>query len=119
MNESLKDLINYPALPDVSISDPNTPTFHLCKPEIADAVKRYWVGYWAGSEQALSGRDFVLIRLYLHQWIYWCSELGAEHERENRSAALKLLQARVDQLSTRDEIEDWVELARDSGLYPL
>jgi hypothetical protein len=115
MNESLKDLINYPALPDVSITNPNMPASHLCKPEIADAVKRYWT--WP--RQPLSGRDLVLIRLYLHQWIYWCSELGAQHERENRSPALKILQAGVDQLLSRDAIHDWVNLAYDLELYPL
>jgi hypothetical protein len=100
-------------MPDISISDPNMPLFHLCKPEIVEAVKRYL------TEQSLSNRDCVFIREYFYQWVRWCSELGAAHERENRRPALEKLRDHIDWLTSRDGIDDWVIAANDSALYPL
>jgi hypothetical protein len=102
-------------MPNVSIVDPNMPLVDLCRPEIVEAVTRYW----SRPRQALSKRDHELIREYLYQWIQWCSELGAAHQRENRKPALEKLRFNIDFLNTRDAIDDWVWAARDAELYPL
>lgn len=93
------------------------------------AAPKYW-SYETGSElaaaigrllrvEALSDRDYELIRAYFKQWIdspVW--DMNPTQDRDG-AAALAALRGGVDGLKTTSDIHDWLRLADQTGVDPL
>jgi hypothetical protein len=81
--------------------------------QLAPAIRRYLEGL------PLSGRDVVLIRLYLQQWIDSGVWDGNPTQSEEGRAELARLRELARVLTNRASIEAWISMATDFGIDPL
>jgi hypothetical protein len=79
---------------------------------LAPAVKRYLDG-------ELEMADIPVIRAYLRQWIG--SSVWDENPHQDADSARQLanLRSRVDTISTRPDLDAWLNTAIDMGMDPL
>lgn len=79
---------------------------------LVPAVERYLVG-------ELRTADIPVIRAYLRQWVNATAWDDNPHHDAEDIRQLADLRSRIDAISTRADIDAWINIATDMGMDPL